>query len=218
MPDAADRADYSDTERAIFDAALEEFARKGRDGARMQAIADAADINKSMLHYYFRSKDQLYEEVFSFTMRRFMESFGASLHQASTFAETLRAFIDAYVDFVRDHQDAMRLMVNENMAGGSMVGRNIKQKMKADEGPPAILADRIASAAEAGEIRAVDPHHTVLTIISGCLFFFVMAPTVRIIHPDANDWDAFVEARKSHLFETMYHGLKADDASSSPSC
>ncbi len=73
---------YSDTERQIFDAALQVFARKGKDGARMQAIADRADINKAMLHYYFRSKDKLYEQVFAFTMRRFMASFGASLREA----------------------------------------------------------------------------------------------------------------------------------------
>jgi TetR/AcrR family transcriptional regulator len=98
---------YSDTERQIFDAALQEFARKGRDGARMQAIADAADINKAMLHYYFRNKDRLYEEVFAFSMRRFMAAFGASLSATPTFEETLRVFIDGYVDFIRDNRAVM---------------------------------------------------------------------------------------------------------------
>ncbi|WP_258096191.1 TetR/AcrR family transcriptional regulator [Salinibacter sp. 10B] len=209
MPDAADPlADYSDTERAIFDAALQVFAREGKRGARMQEIADAAGINKAMLHYYFRDKETLYEEVFGFTMQRFMASFGESLEEAPTFEETLRAFIDGYVDFVRANENAMRLMVNENLTGGSLLGTHLREAMKAGDAPPKFLVETIASAAQAGEIRSVDPTHTVISVISMCLFFFVSQPTVKIVHPPAeNNWDAFVENRKDHLFDLVYHGL-----------
>ena len=149
------RSDYSDTERQIFDAALEVFARKGRDGARMQEIADAADINKAMLHYYFRNKETLYAEVFEFTMRRFMASFGASMKDAPTFEETLRVFIDGYVEFVRSNEDAMRLMVNENLAGGTLLGQHLKRLKKSSAAPPQILVEKIEQAADAGEIRPV---------------------------------------------------------------
>jgi TetR/AcrR family transcriptional regulator len=215
MPDAPLHSPdaYSDTERQIFDAALEIFARKGKDGARMQAIADRADINKAMLHYYFRSKDQLYEQVFGFTMRRFMASFGESLREAPTFAETLRAFIDGYIAFIRDNEHAMRLMLNENLAGGSALGRHLQRIDASDAAPPPkVLVERIEVAIEAGEIRPVDPQHTVLSVISMCIFFFAAAPTVRVIHPDASaDWNAFVDARKEHVFDLIYHGLAPRD-------
>ena len=209
MPDASNpRSDYSDTERQIFDAALQVFAREGRHGARMQAIADAADINKAMLHYYFRDKETLYEEVLAYTVRRFAASFGESMQEAPTFEETLRAFIDGYVEFVRSNEAAMRLMVQENLAGGSPIGEHLPDATKSGEAPPQILVKTIAAAVEAGEIRSVDPHHTVLSVISTCLFFFVARPTVEIMHSDAaGDWGAFVEARKEHLFDLIYHGL-----------
>jgi TetR/AcrR family transcriptional regulator len=209
MPDVPDpQSEYSDTERQIFDAALQVFAREGRHGARMQAIADAADINKAMLHYYFRDKETLYEEVFAYTIRRFMASFGESLKEAPTFEETLRAFIDGYVEFVRTDEAAMRLMVQENLAGGSPLGEHLRDANNAEDAPPRILVETIASAVAAGEIRAVDPHHTALSVVSTCLFFFVARPTVEIMHPDAgDDWGAFVEERKDHLFDLIYHGL-----------
>jgi TetR/AcrR family transcriptional regulator len=209
MPDSADPpADYSDTERTIFDAALQVFAREGRRGARMQEIADAADINKAMVHYYFSDKETLYEEVFDFTMRRFMASFNTSLKAAPTFEETLRTFIDGYVDFVRDNEAAMRLMVQENLAGGTLFGEKLQAFKQQDDAPPKILIETIGSAVAAGEIRPVDPDQTVLSVVSSCLFFFVSRPTVEIIHPAAGeDWDAFVEARKDHLFDLIYHGL-----------
>ena len=52
------------TEDKIFDSAMKEFLEKGFNGARMQAIADEAGINKALLHYYFKSKEVLYKEVF----------------------------------------------------------------------------------------------------------------------------------------------------------
>ena len=52
------------TENQILDAAKKVFQTKGMDGARMQEIADKAKINKAMLHYYYRSKQVLFEAVF----------------------------------------------------------------------------------------------------------------------------------------------------------
>ena len=51
-------------EQKIIEAAADIFETKGFEGARMQQIADKAGINKALLHYYFRSKDLLFEKVF----------------------------------------------------------------------------------------------------------------------------------------------------------
>jgi len=53
------------TEDRIVDAAKTVFINKGMDGARMQEIANEAGINKALLHYYFRTKNKLFEKVFS---------------------------------------------------------------------------------------------------------------------------------------------------------
>ncbi|MGB5780393.1 MAG: helix-turn-helix domain-containing protein, partial [Eudoraea sp.] len=54
----------TNTEHIILKAAKRVFQNKGMDGARMQEIADEAKINKAMLHYYYRSKQLLFEAVF----------------------------------------------------------------------------------------------------------------------------------------------------------
>ena len=53
------------TEQKILDAAEVVFHEKGFDGARMQEIADKATINKGLLHYYFKSKDALFDAIFN---------------------------------------------------------------------------------------------------------------------------------------------------------
>ncbi len=55
----------SETEKKIINAATAVFMEKGKDGARMQEIADKAGINKALLHYYFRSKEKLFTNVFN---------------------------------------------------------------------------------------------------------------------------------------------------------
>ena len=58
------------TEEKILDAAMEVFIQKGKAGARMQEIADEAGINKALLHYYYRSKDKLFESVFGVVVKK----------------------------------------------------------------------------------------------------------------------------------------------------
>ena len=202
------RMALSDTEQQLFNAALTHFARHGKAGARMQAIADAAGINKAMLHYYFRSKDALYEAVFAHATRQFMASFDTALASATTFAEGLRFFIDGYITFCRRHTAAMRLMVNENLRGGSLVGEHLERlNATAEDAPQQLMLRSIEQAMARGEIRPVNPHHTLLSIVSACLFPFMARPTAEVLHPDAGSWDAFLEARKEHLFDLLYHGL-----------
>ena len=62
------------TRSKILTAAVTVFRERGKDGAKMQEIADQAGINKAMLHYYFRSKDLLFEEVFKLTFIDFLSN------------------------------------------------------------------------------------------------------------------------------------------------
>ena len=80
-----------------------------------------------------------------------------------------------------------------------------------DEMPGLMMEDRLRAAVEAGEIREVDVEHTMLTIISSCLFPFVALPTVRIFHPEVvDDFEEFVEARKHHIVDLLLRGLKKE--------
>ncbi len=206
-----------ETEERIFKAALKVFAAKGKAGARMQEIADEAGINKSMLHYYFRSKEKLYEAVFEYVFKRFaFQEIQSTLEHAKTYKDTLRGFIHGFIDAHHNDQAVIRLMANENLAGGTTMGKIISRKSH-DESPPSVLVKKTIEAIERGEIRPVDPHHMLLTILSSCVFFMIWAPTIQVKFPEsALDWDAFVEARKKHVFEMIYYGLAVPNGADSP--
>lgn len=197
----------ADTEARIFDAALSVFARKGRDGARLQEIADEAGIHRPLLHYYFRSKQQLYEAVARRMFEQFMSTFDAPPGDGA-FSDTLKAFIDHYVDTVNSHQHMANWLVAENIAGSPLLGQMLAEAFQTEGSPQRAMEQSIERAIQTGEIRPVDAKQFMLTVVSACVFFFVALPTVKMMNPLAReDFEAFVELRKEHVFEVLYFGL-----------
>src|ERR1700761_3412710 len=105
--------DNLNTENQIFEAALKVFHKKGLAGARMQEIADEAGINKSMLHYYFRSKEQLFSQVFLQSFKKFMGSVLPILNEPNTWEEKIPLVIDHYVNVLQSNPDLPLFVINE---------------------------------------------------------------------------------------------------------
>jgi len=203
------------TEERIFEAARKVFARKGRDGTPRQEIADEAGINRALLHYYFRSKQGLFEAVFEYMFEQYMRSFDAVLEPGQPFSHLLRRFIDHYIDYAIEHEDMIRLMMGENLRGASILGEALSRAKQTEGSLPNRLENAIRTAAKSGEIRDVDPQHTLLTIISACIHFIVMKPTVQAMNPDAQaDFAAFTEARKQHIADLLLLGLRPAEVTS----
>ena len=198
MPEPATHSEPQETEQRIFEAALTVFASKGRDGARMQEIADRAGINRALLHYYFRTKQHLYQAVFAHLFQQYVNSFRESLRLDGSFGETLEHFIGAYIDYIRDHQDMARLIMNENLAGGTLLGEHLAKAFATKGSPQQSMEAAINRAVESGEIRPVCPRQTMVTIISSCLLFFLIAPTVKAMNPlAAADFDSIYSGEKN---------------------
>lgn len=101
------------TEERIFDAATEIFLERGMDGARMQEIADLAGINKSLLHYYYRSKDRLFDAVFEKVANRMFARFSPLLDPGLTFEEKIRFFFREHIGFLEKNPRLPSFLLNE---------------------------------------------------------------------------------------------------------
>lgn len=197
------------TESIIFDAALRIFSRKGKDGARMQEIADAAGINKAMLHYYFRNKDSLYEAVFTHVSGRFFSEIDRVMAQDRPFAESMKEMIDVYMDMHAAQPEVARLWVHENLNGAPVARAIIERHREGDQpnGPHRLLA-RIQKAVESGEIRPVDPVHLMMTVLGMTVMTFISTPALSVFDPSLRiDSAAMIDARKRHIVEVLSHGI-----------
>jgi TetR/AcrR family transcriptional regulator len=101
------------TEEKIFEAATDVFVEKGMDGARMQDIATHAGINKALLHYYFRTKDQLFNKVFEKIAGRMFSKFAPVFDENIPLEEKIRFFFNAHISFMKDNPRLPGFILNE---------------------------------------------------------------------------------------------------------
>jgi AcrR family transcriptional regulator len=101
------------TEEKIFEAATDVFIEKGMDGARMQDIANHAGINKALLHYYFRSKDMLFNKVFEKISGKMFNKFAPVFDSSITLEEKIRFFFRAHISFMQDNPRLPAFILNE---------------------------------------------------------------------------------------------------------
>lgn len=101
------------TEEKIFEAATDVFVDKGMDGARMQDIATHAGINKALLHYYFRTKDQLFNGVFEMIARKVLKKFAPVFDENLSLEAKIRFFFREHITFLQENPRLPGFLLNE---------------------------------------------------------------------------------------------------------
>lgn len=114
------------TEERIFDAATDVFLDKGMDGARMQDIADRASINKALLHYYYRSKDKLFNAVFEKIAEKVFSKFAPVLNENLTLEEKIRFFYREHITFLQKNPRLPAFILNEINRNPSRIRKILK--------------------------------------------------------------------------------------------
>jgi TetR/AcrR family transcriptional regulator len=199
-----------DARDRILQAAKDVFVAKGIAGARMQEIADRASVNKAMIHYYFTSKNALYETVILTAMQGFLESVRPVLVDGDrTTEERIRQFVAGYFDFLRRHPDIPRLLMQVMLTPGSDLPSMIaKAQGNADFMGGQPIVDMIEGGSSTGEIRPVDPTQTAVSIISMSVFSFIAGPVLRaVFFPHDGAEDKFMEEREASVVDLLLNGL-----------
>jgi len=91
------------TEEKIFESATEIFIEKGMDGARMKDIADHAGINKALLHYYYRTKDHLFNAVFEKMAGLMFKKFAPVFDERLSFEDKIKFFFREHITFLQQN-------------------------------------------------------------------------------------------------------------------
>lgn len=163
------------TEKKILDAAKKVFIRKGMYGARMQEIADEAGINKALLHYYFRSKNKLFEAIFQETFREFVPRAFSILKAEMPFEEKIEKFVSNYIDVVSENPFMPIFIINEINQKPERLSdiANMMSAIKAE------ISTDLNEKVESGEYRAIDPVQLFSSLISMTVFPFLAKPIIQ---------------------------------------
>lgn len=185
------------TEERILAAARKVFIAHGLTGARMQEIADEAGINKALLHYYFRSKEKLFETILTETMQSFLPRITAIFTSELPVEEKIAAFCSEYIDKMLDNPFIPLFVVNEINNQPDDFFKKIWGGKKPDVG---ILVKQLEAAAKEKMIRPVSPVQLILNIMSMCVFPFVAKPMFqKVMGISDKQFRLLMEERKKEI-------------------
>ncbi len=196
-----------DTEQKIIQAAKAVFIRKGLDGARMQEIADEAGINKALLHYYFRSKDKLFDSIFQYELKRMLPVLVNILESDKSFPEVIPIFFEQYIDFLKKNPHLPHFILYEIAKDPELIAKKLKN---GNINPAAAINKKIEAEKEKGTIKEnIDSRQLIINLISLAVFPFVGRELIsRMLNYSSEEYDEMLEERKAILPEFVKKALK----------
>ncbi|HAH59505.1 MAG: TetR/AcrR family transcriptional regulator [Lentimicrobium sp.] len=184
------------TEQVILRAARKVFTLRGFDGARMQQIADEAGINKALLHYYFRSKEKLFDAIFKEVMQLIIPGAVQVLLSDLNFSEKIYGFVEKYLDSLLANPDVPGFVLHELSLHPERLLDNIKG-MGVDFN---LLVGQIRREIELKHIKPVEPDHFMINLVSLCMFPFLARPVLMgLTGFDHGKFNAFIAERKQEI-------------------
>lgn len=181
-PRLGSRGRPEESRAAILEAATGEFSREGVAGARTDAIARAARVNKALLYYYFKDKETLYAAVLDQVFGGLTKSIQEILSGDLPPREKLLAYVGAHFDYIASHPLYPRITQGEMMRAARGSAPQLKRIAKQFFIP---LFRKVAAVIEegqaTGDFRSVDPTQFVPSMIAVIVFHFTNAPVLRVV-------------------------------------
>ncbi len=195
-----------ETQENILIAARQVFATKGYAGARMQEIADNAGINKALLHYYYKSKDKLFEQIFQEALVKILRPLASFLADDSELFQKIRNISHVYHEVLIEYPFLPNFILNEVSTDPSRV-----LHLMNTEG---VLVGRektfrqIEEAVESGKIRPINPPELILNIISLSMFPFASRPIAQELMFKGVDMDEMFKKRADQVADFVIQSIK----------
>ena len=200
------KAKDENTEEQILDAAKNVFQTKGMDGARMQEIADKAGINKAMLHYYYRSKQLLFEAVFKNAFSLLAPQLNAILNDDSSIEDKIKKFTSNYISFILKHPYLPNFIIQELNRNQDFI-----LKLKNNKGFPNLnrFKKQVDEEVKKGIIKPISAEQLFINILALNIFPFVAKPLIMAFtNTDNKAYRQLMEDRKIEVANFIINSIK----------
>ncbi len=197
---------YLSTEEKIIVAARKVFTKKGLSGARMQDIADEAGINKALLHYYFRSKDKLFEKIFEEGSKKMFMTVNALVESADlNLFQKIEKIIEAHIQIEIENPYIPAFIMNEANQNPEFIKKFLQDTIKL----PIKLVEQIQEGINLGHIRPINPVQLFMNIMSLSAFPFIAKPIFQTSFGITDEqFFMLMEQRKKHVVEFIINAIK----------
>jgi TetR/AcrR family transcriptional regulator len=176
------RGHPEESRAAILKAAVGEFAEHGIAGARTDAIARAAHVNKALLYYYFKDKDALYEAVLDHVFSGLWAQVTPVLDSDLPPRQKMLEYLGAYFDYIAANPRYPRVVQGEWVRSGAK-GSAAMQRVARKYFRPIFekLSEVLQEGIRTGEFRAVNPMDFLPSVVAVIVFYFTTAPVMKAL-------------------------------------
>lgn len=195
------------TAQKILKAAEEEFFEKGFGGARMLSIAARAGVSHSMLHYYFRSKEELFKQVFDSKAKLISAILEGIYSEDVDFLDLIRQFSERQFDVMKDN-DRFGMFVVSNVVNDQ---ENLRKAIELCTGRFSAYLKSFTHSLEeeikAGRIRRISAANLILDVVSLNMMTFLSLPVMRKIM-SKDELERYLSERKTSNADLIVAGLR----------
>jgi len=193
-------------EDKILQAAIRVFVLKGRTGTSMQDIAAEAGINRTLLNYYFRSKDNLFDRVFTIIFSRFIPTLISTITSDKPFEKRVEEFIEYYFSVLIDNP-VIPLFIMQELTSNPQRLINMLKNGGMNAG---YIIKNIENEMERGNIKRMDPREIMINLMSLIIFPFAARKIIEeiIFSGDTSAFSSFILARKESLKSSFIQSIK----------
>ena len=197
-----------ETEQRILAAARKVFQSKGMHGARMQDIADTAGINKALLHYYFRNKEQLFESVFMEAIQKFLPALFELWKSDLPFEKKLTQFIHGYMDLLLANPFLPAFILHEINQNPQRL-QSILLKKGAGKAIKNIFG-QVQNEMKRRGTKAFDPRQMIVNTLALCVFPFAAKPLItKLMGMKDKEFHDFIQQRKEMIPQLILQSIKS---------
>src|ERR1700732_754481 len=181
-PRTGSRGQPEHSPAAILQASAQEFAQYGIAGARTEAIAREARVNKALLYYYFKDKETLYGAVLDNAFSGLKATVFRVLDSDLPPREKIMTYVGTYFDFIASNQVYPKLMQREMMRAREGHSPHIEKLVKNYLQPIYVrVGELLRKGIAEGEFRKIDPAHFIPSMVAMIIFYFSSAPLMQKI-------------------------------------
>lgn len=188
-------------------AATKVFTLKGLEGARMQDIADEANINKAMLHYYFRNKKQLFEIIFEEKLHKIFGAMELLIFSKDAFENRIRAFVEKQISIVLEFPVMPIFVMLEVRKNPELLEGKFKNI------PLDVIRGNFRKVIDAevmsGNIRRISLEELLMNVMSLCIYPIIAEPILKyVLDLNQESYFELIEARKKSVSDLIINDLK----------
>lgn len=195
-------------ETQILESATKLFLEKGFARTSTTEIAKAAGCNQALVHYYFRTKDKLFEAIFKTKMKTFIESVFSLKQDYNSFEERLALMIGNHFDVISANPKIPSLLLSELNANPD----RLKMLGTIEGGPKEVikvLESELIKEIKAGNVREMSVYDLLFAILSLNISIFLIEKPFRAISGIANnEFKSLLQRRKKENIEIILKGIK----------